>query len=126
LQAGRGAMRARWAGGAERRRALDAALAEGGVLDPLDAGSAARVDGWLAGGTDGAGGTFEFTVTGDDPDDLTLRQARWLGAADLVAYEPGVAGAILTRARADAARLELQPGQLPDQAEGLTVIIRRG
>lgn len=126
LQAARGAMRVRWASGAERRRALDAALAEGGVLDPLDAGSAARVAGWLAGGADGAGGTFEFTVTGDDPDDLTLRQARWLGAADLVAFEPGVAGAILTRARADAARLELEPGQMPDQALGLTVIIRRG
>lgn len=126
LQSARGAMRARWASGAERRRALDAALAEGGVLDPLDAGSAARIAGWLAGGSDGAGGTFEFTVTGDDPDDLTLRQARWLGAADLVAHEPGVSGEILTRARADAVRLELEPGQAPDQAGGLTVIIRRG
>lgn len=126
LQSARGAMRARWASGAERRRALDAALAEGGVLDPLDAESAARIAGWLAGGSDGAGGTFEFTVTGDDPDDLTLRQARWLGAADLVAHEPGVSGEILTRARADAVRLELEPGQAPDQAGGLTVIIRRG
>lgn len=126
LQAARGAMRARWASGAERRRALDAALAQGGVLDPLDAGSADRVEHWLAGGADGAGGTFEFTVLSNDPDDLTLRQARWLGAADLVAFEPGVAAEILTRARADAARLELAPGVVPDQASGLTVIIRRG
>lgn len=126
LQAARGAMRARWAGGAQRRRALDAALAEGGVLDPLDAGSAERVAGWLADGGDGRGGIFEFIASSDDPDDLTLRQARWLGAADLVAFEPGVAVAILNRARADAARLELEPGALPDQPQGLTVIIRRG
>ena len=126
LQAGRGAMRARWAGGAERRRALDAALAEGGLLDPLDAGSAGRIDDWLTGGGDGTGGTFQFTALSDDPDDLTLRQARWLGAADLVAFEPGVAPAILTRARADAIRLELVPGEAPAGATGLTVIIRRG
>src|SRR5690606_20970776 len=35
LHAARGALRARWPGGADRRRVLDAALEEGGALDPL-------------------------------------------------------------------------------------------
>lgn len=126
LQAARGAMRSRWPSPGERRRALDAALTEGGVLDPLDTGSAERVAGWLHDGGAGNDGTCEFTVRSDDPDDLTLRQARWLGAADLVAYEAGVAPAILNRARADAGRLELATGAGPELATGLTVIIRRG
>jgi uroporphyrin-III C-methyltransferase / precorrin-2 dehydrogenase / sirohydrochlorin ferrochelatase len=126
LQAARGAMRARWAAPGDRRRALDAALGEGGVLDPLAEGSAERVAGWLEGGEAGLGGVCEFTVFSADPDDLTLRQARWLGAADLVAYEAGVALAILNRARADAGRLELATGAMAEPAPGLTVIIRRG
>ncbi|MFM5950962.1 MAG: bifunctional precorrin-2 dehydrogenase/sirohydrochlorin ferrochelatase [Novosphingobium sp.] len=126
LQAARGAMRKRWSDGGERRRALDAALALGGPLDPLDSASADRVDNWLAAGEAGAGGVAEFTLTSDDPDDLTLRQARWLGAADLVAFEPGVAVAILARARADAMRQELVPTVSLARCSGLTVVIRRG
>lgn len=126
LQAARGAMRQRWSDGGERRRALDAALSEGGVLDPLQADSAHKVADWLANGEAGQGGVVEFTVPSDDPDDLTLRQARWLGAADLVAYEPGVAPAILSRARADAVRQELEASASLARSAGLTVIIRRG
>ncbi len=126
LQAARAAMRQRWADGGERRRALDAALAEGGTLDPLRAESAAKVADWLSGGAAGQGGVAEFTLTTDDPDDLTLRQARWLGAADLVAYDPGVAPAILSRARADAVRQQLGASVSLARSPGLTVIIRRG
>jgi uroporphyrin-III C-methyltransferase/precorrin-2 dehydrogenase/sirohydrochlorin ferrochelatase len=53
LYAAREAMRARWPTGPERRRALDAALEEGGALDPLRSGDAAAVEAWLAGGADG-------------------------------------------------------------------------
>ena len=126
LQAARSAMRQRWSDGGERRRALDAALSEGGVLDPLGADSAARIEDWLADGAAGHGGVVEFTINSDDPDDLTLRQARWLGAADLVAYDPGMAPAILARARADAVRQKLGASVSLARTAGLTVIIRRG
>lgn len=126
LQAARSAMRLRWSDGGERRRALDAALSEGGVLDPLGADSAARIEDWLADGAAGHGGVVEFTINSDDPDDLTLRQARWLGAADLVAYDPGMAPAILARARADAVRQKLGASVSLARTAGLTVIIRRG
>lgn len=126
LQAARGAMRRRWADSGDRRRALDAALAEGGVLDPLQAESADRIADWLEGGSSGTGGIVEFTVLSDDPDDLTLRQARWLGGADLIAYDPGVAPAVLSRARADAVRQELGEAVSLARTAGLTVIIRRG
>lgn len=126
LQAAREAMRQRWADGGQRRRALDAALAEGGVLDPLRADSAAKIADWLTGGATGQGGVVDFTLTSDDPDDLTLRQARWLGAADLVAYEAGVEPAIMARARADAVRQELDAAVSLARSTGLTVIIRRG
>lgn len=126
LQAARSAMRLRWSDGGERRRALDAALSEGGVLDPLGADSAARIADWLVGGEAGHSGVVEFTLSSDDPDDLTLRQARWLGAADLVAYDPGIAPEILARARADAVRQELGESVSLARTAGLTVIIRRG
>lgn len=125
LAAARARLRARWPDAGQRRRALDAALAEGGALDPLAAGSAAGLDAWLDCAQAGEGGVREFSVSSDDPDDLTLRQARWLGSADVVAHEAGVAQAILNRARADAVRLELATGAVPPAAAGLVVIIRR-
>lgn len=126
LGAARGALRARFPDAGERRRALDAALATGGALDPLREGGPERVAEWLAGAEGGAGGVVELTVTSDDPEDLTLRMARLLGSADLIAYEPGVAPAILDRARADAARQELGEGVSLARSAGLTIILRRG
>ena len=126
LQGARSALRQRFPLGADRRRALDLALAEGGPLDPLRAESAARLPDWLEGAAAGGQGLAEFTVHSDDPDDLTLRQARWLGAADVVAYEHGVSSEILSRARADASRVELPRGAQVPSGEGLTVVIRRG
>ncbi|MBX7456642.1 siroheme synthase [Qipengyuania sp. 1NDH17] len=122
LSASREAMRTRFPDGAARRRALDKALAEGGPLDVLKVDSHEHVDNWLQGGSDKlAGSTEEFKLTSDDPDDLTLRQARLLGMADTVQHDPDIPEAILVRARADARRIEL-PGEPP--AEGLTVILR--
>lgn len=126
LQSARSALRQRWPDGGERRRALDNALAAGGALDPFAERNADAVDSWLVGAANMPGSTAEFTLASADPDDLTLRQARWLGSADLVAHEPGVPGTILDRARADAGRQEIPVGATAPAAPGLIVIIRRG
>ncbi len=55
-----------------------------------------------------------------DPDDLTLRQARLLAAADRVTHRDDVPPAILNRARADALRLRTD-GPPIDAHPGLTV-----
>lgn len=124
LAGARDAMRARYPESALRRRALDAALAEGGVLDPFAAGGAERVDRWLVGAADTpAAGVFDMTVHGDDPEELTLRQARLLGIADTILHDEAVAPAILDRARADALRRTLP--QDPAEFEGITVVLRR-
>jgi uroporphyrin-III C-methyltransferase / precorrin-2 dehydrogenase / sirohydrochlorin ferrochelatase len=117
-------LRARWPDPGERRRALDAGLARGGTLDPLDSGSAARFDLWLNGAEADPGGLVEIVLTSSDPDDLTLRQARWLGTADLVLHDPEVPAEVLARSRADAARRVLGEGECPAAQPGLTVIIR--
>lgn len=125
LHAARDALRARWPAAADRRRALDAALGQGGPLDPLSEGAAARVEPWLGDPAAAeATGPVELVLASDDPDDLTLRQARLLGTADCILFEPGIPPAILARARADAVRLALpHEGALP---EGVTVLLRTG
>ena len=124
LQAARGWLRERWPDAAERRRALDEALADGGPLDPLVEGGTERVEAWLSDpAAPPAGETVTLTLLSDDPDELTLRQARLLGSADAILFEPDIAPAILARARADAVRLPLpHVGQLPS---GLVVELRR-
>lgn len=107
LGAARGALRARWPDAGDRRRALDTALVQGGLLDPLDDGSAGRVQAFLEGTNSDISRDCLIVLTSNDPDDLTIRQARWLGAADGVAYEIGVPDAILSRARADAAKVAI-------------------
>ena len=124
LYVARSALRARFPDGSERRRALDAGLAEGGPLDPLRAGSEAGVDQWLQGAATCADAAAEFTLTSPDPDDLTLRQARLLGSADLLAYEAGVPPEIIARARADAGQVELSRGAPAPAHVGLVVVIR--
>ncbi|MET4131155.1 uroporphyrin-III C-methyltransferase/precorrin-2 dehydrogenase/sirohydrochlorin ferrochelatase [Porphyrobacter sp. MBR-155] len=105
LEAARPALRRRFPDGAERRRAVDAALREGCALDPLNTQSFERVEAWLAGEAEAqTGAIFDLTLTSADPDDLTLRQARWLGEADVLVLDGAVPPAILARARADAAR----------------------
>lgn len=123
LHAARAPLRERWPDAAGRRRALDAALTQGGPLDPLDERSADRVEDWLR---DPVAPVHEEPITlmvlRDDPDGLTLRQARLLGSADCIVAEPGISAAILDRARADAVRLQFpHEGPLP---KGLVVVLR--
>lgn len=117
------ALRICWPDADARRAALDHALEEGGPLDVLDPESASRVDEWSNSGTSpDQFQLHEFTLTSDDPEDLTLRQARLLGQADFVFHDPSIPETILVRARADAERHEL-PSDIPNS--GLAVILRR-
>ncbi|WP_285711846.1 precorrin-2 dehydrogenase/sirohydrochlorin ferrochelatase family protein [Erythrobacter oryzae] len=105
LEAARPVLRARFPDGADRRRAVDAALREGGPLDPLDPGSHERVAAWAQGSAGSpAAITQLITITSPDPEDLTIRQARLLGEADVLLIAGDVPPAILARARADAER----------------------
>jgi uroporphyrin-III C-methyltransferase/precorrin-2 dehydrogenase/sirohydrochlorin ferrochelatase len=124
LSSMREAIKARFPDMAVRRRALDEALGEGGVLDPLAEGSASRFEPWLEGAVQpDADACVTFTLTSDDPEDLTIRQARLLGSADAVIADPAIPATILDRARADAQRLALpHSGAMP---AGLVVILRR-
>ncbi len=124
LSRGRDAIRTRFPVMPERRRALDSALGEGGMLDPLDEGSADRVESWLAdAGDPPATDVHEFTLSSDDPEDLTLRQARLLGMADAVLADPQIPASIINRSRADAARIALPCSvAIP---EGLVVVLKR-
>lgn len=106
-----------------RRRALGAAFAQGGALDPLVAGPEA-VEPWLR--TPAAQGDrlVSITLVSDDPDDLTLAQARALALADRIYLSATVPPAILDRARADAVRIVCAAP--PDTREpGLSVWMER-
>ncbi|WP_423142962.1 precorrin-2 dehydrogenase/sirohydrochlorin ferrochelatase family protein [Parablastomonas sp. CN1-191] len=123
LGGARAALRRRWPDAADRRRALDAALVEGGPLDPL-ADYRGGIGAWIGGAPHTGASVQEFIFTGADPDDLTLRQARWLGTADMVAHEPGLPAGLLDRARADAVRTALAPGAPAPTCPGRVVVIR--
>lgn len=121
----RAAMKARWPGAAERRRAIDAALAAGGPLDPLIPHAPDAVQNWL--GADEAPSAKDqleiVALLSDDPDELTLRAARLLGLADTVYHLPDIPAVILDRARADAARIPCTtPPAEPDP--GLSLFLR--
>jgi uroporphyrin-III C-methyltransferase/precorrin-2 dehydrogenase/sirohydrochlorin ferrochelatase len=125
LAAARQRLRARWPDASERRRALDAALDRSGPLDPMAEHGEVAVDAWLEGAEQGApSGIAEIILRSPDPDDLTLREARLLGSADLILHEPGVPAAILERARADAPRREIPPAAPPPSSDGLVVVLR--
>lgn len=105
LHAARAAMKTRWPPAADRRRAIDAALASGGALDPLDTDAADKVESWLASDALIQPSRLEtIRLTSANPDDLTLRAARLLGEADHIFHPADVPAAILDRARADAVR----------------------
>lgn len=142
----RPALRKRFPDGPQRRRALDEALREGGALDPLDARSAERLEAWLKSDVDAdPSQTLVITLGSDDPEDLTLKQARLLGQADIVCCDGEVGQEILARARADAKRFSCERsaecragsaggarGDQPvcakaaclDETSGLTIILR--
>ena len=121
LNIARGRIRERWPDTAERRRAIGAALAEGGALDPLAEHDQEAVDLWIAGGgRDPANRLVYIALGSEDPDDLTLRQARALAAADRIFHRADVPQPILTRARADAVRIECDVAPA-DPGPGLSV-----
>lgn len=123
LDAARGRLRALWPVAADRRRVLDSGLAQGGALDPLDAESAERLAGWLEGASSVTGAVHEITLRSADPDDLTLREARLLGTADLILHDPAVPEEVLNRARADAVRRRCDGNATAPEA-GVVVILR--
>lgn len=120
LSAARDSMRHRWPDAVERRHALDAGFASGGLLDPL--AEAHDVEGWLGSGEAPPPRREVVTLTSPYPDDLTLRAARLLGEADAIWHDPAVPTAILDRARADAER-HIGPAPVHD-IPGLTLELR--
>jgi uroporphyrin-III C-methyltransferase / precorrin-2 dehydrogenase / sirohydrochlorin ferrochelatase len=120
LGSARAALRARHPDAAERRKAIDDALREGGALDPFGDGGDVSV--WLAGAVDAAADRTEtILLTSSDPDNLTLKQARLLGGADRVYHAADVPAAILDRARADAVRIVGAPPATEEA--GLTLVV---
>ena len=123
LATARGAIRLRWPDAGARRAAIDAALAEGGALDPLAGLGEGAIERWLGGDSEATGpATADIFLRSDDPDDLTLREARLLGTADVIRHAADIPPAILIRARADAERRALDDER---SDYGLTLIIRR-
>ncbi|NQZ46255.1 MAG: siroheme synthase [Erythrobacter sp.] len=121
LFAARPQLRARFPDGGDRRRALDTALRQGGALDPLEPGAHERVDDWLADpDRTPPPATQQINLRSADPDDLTVREARWLGEAERVWIDGAVPEAILARARADAQRLPMPPAS-PSKAAAPSV-----
>lgn len=128
LYAARGALRVLYPDGGERRKAIAAALDAGGALDPLSSrqtSPADLADAFVAPaprphGEMEEGRIVTIALTSPDPDDLTLRQARWLAFADRVFHDPAVPPAILDRARADAARIAGPAVAAP----GLSVVLK--
>lgn len=100
----RGAIRLAFPMPDARRRALGAAFAPGGALDPLLAGPEA-VEPWLLAPTDAPDRLVTLRPQSADPDDLTLGQARLLALADRVYAPADAPAALLDRARADAVRI---------------------
>jgi len=120
----REALRRRFPAADERRRALSAALSPGGPLDPL--GEGGRVDAWLAGAEAEPDRLVTMRLASPDPDDLTLRQARFIARADRLYHRADVPAAILDRARADATRIACAaPPAAPGRGLSLDLEIAR-
>jgi uroporphyrin-III C-methyltransferase/precorrin-2 dehydrogenase/sirohydrochlorin ferrochelatase len=124
LAAARERIKRIWPDSAERRKAIDAALDPGGMLDVMSESAEANLETWLSMPfANDLSEVEDMVLSSADPDDLTLRQARLLGRADQIYADDSVPGDILDRARADAERFDLA---LWDEkpAKGLTVRIR--
>jgi uroporphyrin-III C-methyltransferase / precorrin-2 dehydrogenase / sirohydrochlorin ferrochelatase len=105
LAAMRDSIRQKWPDNVARRKAIDDALNEAGILDPLSDIDEPAISDWLSqSDSKRPDGVIELTLCSPDPDDLTLRQARLLGQADHIFFGPDVPTAIVNRARADATR----------------------
>lgn len=100
LFAARERIKRAWPEGADRRKAIDAALDPGGPLDVLTDRTEADVETWLAmPHAKGLSAVVELELTSTDPDELTIRQARLLGQADQIFAADDVPAALLDRAR---------------------------
>lgn len=106
-----------------RRRALGAAFAQGGALDPLAAGPEA-VEPWLLSPIAQRDQFVHIRLVSDDPDDLTLAQARALALADRIYAAASAPSAVLDRARADAVRI-LCAGPPVTREPGLSVWLEK-
>lgn len=85
LHAARDAIRARWPDASARRRAIDAGLSAGGLIDPLREDAADEVPRWLAEQGDAEPSRLvALCLLSSDPDDLTLRRRACL--ARLIAF----------------------------------------
>lgn len=136
LFAARPALRTNYPSGSDRRRALDDALRDGGALDALAPDSAERIEAWLQGAiTEEKARKETFALSSNDPEELTLKQARALGEADVVCVDPEISGEILARARADAVRIVCERSEackkgncplaaIEGERDGLTVVLR--
>lgn len=118
----RAVLRARFGEPRQRRAALSQLLSPGGPLDPLRDHDAIDV-GAAVGDISGAGTIIVLSVASDDPDNLTLREARMLANADRVYHDADVGAAIVDRARADATRIVGRPPALPEP--GLTIVLEK-
>ncbi|ASK89501.1 bifunctional precorrin-2 dehydrogenase/sirohydrochlorin ferrochelatase [Sphingorhabdus sp. SMR4y] len=124
LLAARERIRKIWPEAAARRKAIDSVLDPGAPLDVLADHGLEDLEAWLDQPQGETGSqVIDWELTSTDPDDLTLRQARWLGQADQIFASEDVPDAVLDRARADAERFALT---LWDERpiEGLTLRIR--
>lgn len=127
LHGARTMLRERFPDAGNRRRAIGAALAEGGSLDPFgpaftEQRALAFEDGWTLEQVRGdAGEVVTMRIASLDPDDLTLRAARALAQADRVYHSADVPPAILDRARADAERIAASPPTVP--LPGLSIVV---
>jgi uroporphyrin-III C-methyltransferase / precorrin-2 dehydrogenase / sirohydrochlorin ferrochelatase len=107
LSAMRDSIRQKWPDNVARRKAIDDALSEAGILDPLSDIDEPAISDWLSqSNSKRPDGVIELNLTSSEPDDLTLRQARLLGQADHIFFGPDIPIAIVNRARADATRNE--------------------
>jgi uroporphyrin-III C-methyltransferase/precorrin-2 dehydrogenase/sirohydrochlorin ferrochelatase len=108
-------LRGRWPDGAERRMAIDDALAIGGPLDPAIGHDDDAVDRWLGtAARSELGSRLErIALRSGDPDELTLREARLLASAAQIYHRDDVPRVILDRARADAVRIRC--ARAPDE-----------
>lgn len=119
LHALRAAIRLAYPALDDRRRALGAAFAQGGALDPLRAKPEA-VGTWLTDPVAPSDRRVTLRLRSADPDDLTLAEARALALADRIYHPASVPPAILDRARADAVRIVSDAPPTADES-GLTV-----
>jgi uroporphyrin-III C-methyltransferase/precorrin-2 dehydrogenase/sirohydrochlorin ferrochelatase len=126
LQAARAELRKRWPDPAERRRMLATAMSVGEPLDPLRSDHQEDiVPDWIVTADTEKHAIQQivaFRLNSNDPDDLTLRQARALAQADQICHDRRVSAVILDRARADALRI-VSAGPPVEAGPGLTVYL---